>query len=132
MNQPIRVAFIGAVKRTSDYNFWKMAKNYSGIVDLTASFESEAFQSFDASQDFLAKAPGERRIVIFTDERYDPVAAVAAARQARAKVFMFSEAYARGAPEVLPDDQVPEATERKPLIFALDSVSVENIWRLLA
>lgn len=132
MSQPIRVAFIGAVRRTTGHNFWTMAENYAGIVHVPPNFECKAFPSFDASGDFLAKSCGERRIVIFTDEAYDPVAAVAAARQAHAKVLVFTAAYPPGAPEVLPVDQTPASTSRKPLIFALDSVSVENIWRLLA
>lgn len=132
MNQPIRVAFIGAVRRTTECNFWEMAKNYSGIFHITKGFESAAFDHFDPSQTYLAGGLGERRVVFFTDDKTDPVAVVAAVRQRHAKVFVFSEAYSRGAEEVLPDDRAPEATPGKPLIFALDSVSVENIWRLLA
>ncbi len=127
----IRVAFIGAkTDPAARHDFWLMACNYANIFRVADGFKAEPFETFGASKHYLAEPRGLIQVVFFTGEK-SVADAVVAARQHDAMVFVFSEAYQRGAAEVLPDDKAPEATPGKPLLFALDSVSVTNMYRLL-
>ncbi len=129
-----RVAFIGPMYRSGSqfYDWSAMAEHYATLLSATADFETRTFATFDAAKPYLAQSTGERRMVFLTSERYDPNAVVAATQYPSAKVFVFSEAYPRGAPEVLRDEHPPTPTPGIPLLFALDSITAENMRRLIA